>query len=111
MVENKFSVLKKRFSGDLEARRFLIHTKEIADKIIVCNLNYVLTISHREGFFQSRNFLKKIVYPISLSFFHGDMVQIRCISRHLHHLLKNCHETTLFNILHSMSGYSAVLIT
>ena len=111
MVENKFSVLKKRFSGDLEARRFLIHTKEIADKIIVCNLNYVLTISHDKGFLQNRNFLKRMVYPISLSFFHGDMVQTRCISRHLHPILKNCYDTTLFYILHSMSWYSAVRIT
>jgi len=37
LVENKFSVLKRKFNGDLKARRFLIQMKEIANKMIVCN--------------------------------------------------------------------------
>ena len=42
LVENKFSVLKRKFSGDLKARRFLIQTKEIATKMIVCNIHTFL---------------------------------------------------------------------
>jgi hypothetical protein len=42
IVENKFSVLKRKFSGDLKARRFLIQTKEIANKMIVCNIHTFL---------------------------------------------------------------------
>jgi len=33
-VENRFSVLKRKFSGDLKARRYLIQMKEIANKMI-----------------------------------------------------------------------------
>ncbi len=32
IVETKFSALKRKFSGNLKARRFLIQTKEIANK-------------------------------------------------------------------------------
>ena len=39
LVETTFSVMKRKFSGDLKARRFLIQMKEIANKMIVCNLN------------------------------------------------------------------------
>lgn len=39
IVETKFSVLKRKFGGDLKARKFLIQTKEIANKMIVCNLH------------------------------------------------------------------------
>jgi hypothetical protein len=42
LVENKFSVLKRKFSGDLKARRFRIQMKEIANKMIVCNLHRFL---------------------------------------------------------------------
>ena len=42
LVENKFSVLKRKFSGDLKARKFLIQTKEIAGKMIVCNIHRLL---------------------------------------------------------------------
>ena len=42
IVENKFSVLKRKFSGDLKARRFLIQKKEIATKMIVCNIHRFL---------------------------------------------------------------------
>ena len=42
LVENKFSVLKRKFSGDLKARRFLIQMKEIANKMIVCNIHRFL---------------------------------------------------------------------
>ena len=42
LVENKFSVLKRKFNGDLKARKFLIQMKEIANKMIVCNLHRFL---------------------------------------------------------------------
>jgi hypothetical protein len=42
LVENKFSVLKRKFNGDLKARTYLIQTKEIAGKMIVCNLHRFL---------------------------------------------------------------------
>lgn len=37
-VETKFSVLKRKFGGDLKARSFRGQTKEIANKMIVCNI-------------------------------------------------------------------------
>jgi hypothetical protein len=42
LVENKFSVLKRKFSGDLKARIFTIQKKEIAGKMIVCNIHRFL---------------------------------------------------------------------
>jgi hypothetical protein len=42
LVENKFSVLKRKFNGDLKARRFLMQMKEIANKMIVCNIHRFL---------------------------------------------------------------------
>ena len=38
LVENKFSVLKRKFGGDLKARTFAIQKKEIANKMIFCNI-------------------------------------------------------------------------
>jgi len=51
LVENKFSVLKRKFSGDLKARKFLIQTKEIAGKMIVCNLHRFLQFLIVEVFY------------------------------------------------------------
>ncbi len=42
LVETKFSVMKRTFSGDLKARIFRIQMKEIANKMIVCNLHRFL---------------------------------------------------------------------
>ena len=42
LVENKFSVLKRKFNGDLKARKFLIQMEEIAGKMIVCNIHRFL---------------------------------------------------------------------
>ena len=44
LVENKFSVLKRKFSGDLKARKFSVQLKEIAGKMIVCNIHRFLQI-------------------------------------------------------------------
>jgi len=53
LVENKFSVLKRKFSGDLKARKFLIQTKEIAGKMIVCNLHRFLQFLIVEVFYSA----------------------------------------------------------
>lgn len=41
-MENMFSVLKRKFNGDLKARIFRIQIKEIANKMIVCHLHRFL---------------------------------------------------------------------
>ena len=41
-VENKFSVLKRKFGEDLKARKFIVQMKEIANKMIVCNIHRFL---------------------------------------------------------------------
>ncbi len=53
LVENKFSVLKRKFDGDLKARRFLIQTKEIANKMIVCNIHKFLQFLIVEVFYRA----------------------------------------------------------
>jgi len=58
LVENKFSVLKRKFSGDLKARRYLIQIKEIANKMIVCNLHRFLQFLIEEVFYRA----KKLYY-------------------------------------------------
>ena len=52
-VENRFSVLKRKFSGDLKARRYLIQMKEIANKMIVCNLHRFLLFHIVELFYRA----------------------------------------------------------
>lgn len=42
LVKNTFSVMKKKVGGDLNARKFLIQMKELAEKMIVCNLHRFL---------------------------------------------------------------------
>jgi len=54
LVENKFSVLKRKFSGDLKARRYLIQMKEIANKMIVCNLHRFLQFVIIEVFYRAK---------------------------------------------------------
>ncbi len=53
LVENKFSVLKRKFNGDLKARRFLIQMKEIANKMIVCNIHRFLRFLISEVFYRA----------------------------------------------------------
>jgi hypothetical protein len=53
LVENKFSVLKRKFSGDLKARRFTIQMKEIAGKMIVCNIHRFLQFLVIEVFYRA----------------------------------------------------------
>ena len=54
LVETKFSVLKRKFGGDLKARIFLIQMKEISVKMIVCNLHrhlqfVIMKVFYRAG--------------------------------------------------------------
>ena len=53
LVENKFSVLKRKFRGDLKARIFRIQMKEIANKMIVCNIHRYLQFLVREVFYRA----------------------------------------------------------
>ena len=55
LVENRFSVLKRKFNGDLKARRFLIQMKEIAGKMIVCNLHTFLQFLIVKVFYGAKN--------------------------------------------------------
>ena len=55
LVETKFSVLKRKFSGDLKARIFVIQKKEITGKMIVCNIHrflqfFMIEVFYRAGF-------------------------------------------------------------
>ena len=54
IVENKFSVLKRKFSGDLKAQRFLIQMKEIANKMIVCNIHRFLKFLMVKVFYRAK---------------------------------------------------------
>jgi hypothetical protein len=53
LVENTFSVLKRKFSGDLKARQFVIQLKEIAGKMIVCNIHRFLQFLVIEVFYRA----------------------------------------------------------
>ena len=53
LVENKFSVLKRKFGGDLKARRFIMQMKEIANKMIVCNLHRFLQFLIMKVFYRA----------------------------------------------------------
>jgi hypothetical protein len=54
LVENKFSVLKRKFSGDLKARAFGIQMKEIAGKMIVCNIHRFIQFLVIEVFYRAK---------------------------------------------------------
>ncbi len=69
LVENKFSVLKRKFDGDLKARRFLIQTKEIANKMIVCNIHKFLQFLIVEVFYRAEISII-IDYPVNKKFIY-----------------------------------------
>ena len=58
IVETKFSVLKRKFRGDFKARKFRIQIKEIAIKMIVCNIYWSLLFLILEVFYRALNWLK-----------------------------------------------------
>ncbi len=62
LVENKFSVLKRKFGGDLKARLFTIQKKEITAKMIVCNIHRFLLLLWMEVFYRTP-FSKKFLRP------------------------------------------------
>ena len=53
LVENKFSVLKRKFNSDFKARRFRIQIKEIANKMIICNIHRFLLFLTVEVFYRA----------------------------------------------------------
>lgn len=53
LVENKFSVLKRKFGGDLKARIFVIQRKEMANKMVVCNIHRFLQFIVIEVFYRA----------------------------------------------------------
>jgi len=53
LVENRFSVMKRKFSGDLKARKFLLQMKEIANKMIICNIHTFLLFLFIEVFYRA----------------------------------------------------------
>jgi len=59
-AENKFSVLKRKFDGDLKARIFRIQMKEIATKIIVCNIHRFLQFLTIEVFYRAEFFFNLV---------------------------------------------------
>jgi hypothetical protein len=61
LVETRFSVLKKRFGGDLKARIFLIQIKEISGKMIVCNIHRFLQFLVIEVFYTAENSISRFV--------------------------------------------------
>jgi len=56
-AENRFSVLKRKFNGDLKARRYLIQMKETASKMIVCNPHTVLQFLLTEVFYRASDII------------------------------------------------------
>jgi len=64
LVENMFSVLKRKFSGDLKARKFVMQLKEITGKMIVCNVHrflpfFVIEVFYRPSFVIIPKFVSK----------------------------------------------------
>jgi len=54
LVENMFSILKRKFGGDLKARIFSIQRKEIAGKMIVGNIHRFLQFLVIEVFYRAQ---------------------------------------------------------
>jgi hypothetical protein len=69
LVENKFSVMKRKFSGDLKARKFIIQLKEIAGKMIVCNIHRFLQFLVIEVFYRAEKSKKLKVYDSNPGYF------------------------------------------
>jgi transposase len=67
LVETKFSILKRKFNGDLKARRFRIQIKEIAIKMSVCNIHRFLLCLILEVFYRAKK-TKKATSPAITQF-------------------------------------------
>jgi hypothetical protein len=68
IVENKFFALKRKFSGDLKGRRFLIQTKETANKTIVYDIQRSLQFLIVEVFYRAQFFNSITVRPTQCRF-------------------------------------------
>ena len=53
LVETKFSVLKRKFGGDLKTRKFSNQRKELSCKMIICNLHQFLQFVMIEVFYRA----------------------------------------------------------
>jgi hypothetical protein len=56
LVETKFSVLKRKFGGDLKTRKFSNQRKELSCKMIICNLHQFLQFVMIGVFYRADNF-------------------------------------------------------
>jgi hypothetical protein len=54
LVETKFSVLKRKFGGDLKTRKFSNQRKELSCKMIICNLHQFLQSVMIEVFYRAK---------------------------------------------------------
>jgi len=53
LVETKFSVLKRKFGGDLKTRKFSNQRKELSCKMIICNLHQFLQFGMIKVFYRA----------------------------------------------------------
>jgi hypothetical protein len=74
IIENKFSVLKRNFGGDLIARIFLNQKIEIAGKMVVCNIHRHLLFEIVEVFDSA-----KILKVISQAKYSGKDISNQCV--------------------------------
>ena len=68
LVENTFSVLKRKFSGDLTARIFATRKKEIAGKMIVCYIHRFLQFLVIVVFYRAKKFNFFNPFPYQLGY-------------------------------------------
>jgi hypothetical protein len=67
LVEIRFSVLKKRFGGDLKARIFSLQMKEISGKMIVCNIHRFLQFLIIEVFYTANKLIIGLLCPATMN--------------------------------------------
>jgi len=67
LVETKFSVLKRKFGGDLKTRKFSNQRKELTCKMIICNLHQFLQFVMIEVFYRAKC---ETLFVIGLDKFH-----------------------------------------
>lgn len=65
LVETSFSILKRKFGSDLKSRKFSVQMKEIANKMIVCNIHrfllfLIVNVFYRANFSNFHTVSKKI---------------------------------------------------
>jgi len=68
LVENTFSVQKRKFNGDLNARIFATRKKEIAGKMIVCYIHRFLQFLVIVVFYRAKKFNFFNPFPYQLGY-------------------------------------------